>query len=664
MNTAFLPISKQEMQAAGIRQLDFVDVSGDAYVDHPSFGAAIITRMLQAYGYTVGMICQPDWRDPESIARFGEPRLAFLVSSGNMDSMVNHYTVAKKRRGTDAFSPGGKTGLRPDRAVKVYCNLIRQQYKKTPLVIGGIEASLRRLAHYDYWSDQIRRSILLESGADLISYGMGEHSILEIAEALDAGIAVKDITYVAGTVFKTRDASLLREAVRLPDYEELLPDREESRPVHEKQIPRHKRRYAESIRVQFQNTDPFQARQIYETYGGGTFVVQNPPAKPLTMQEMDDIYDRPYTCTYHPVYERDGGIPALKEIRFSLTSNRGCFGGCNFCALTFHEGRIVQARSQESILREAARLTQFPDFKGYIHDVGGPTAQFRQPACRKQMQKGACRHRECLFPEPCPNLEVDHSDYTRLLRRLRALPGVRQVFVRSGIRFDYLMADPDRTFFTELCRHHISGQLRVAPEHVSEEVLKRMGKPPVSVYNAFTKEFGRINQKTGKEQYLVPYLMSSHPGSTLEHAVELAEYLNQIRSTPEQVQDFYPTPGTISTCMYYTGLDPVTMEEVYVASDPHEKAMQRALIQFRKPENYELVREALLKTGRKDLIGFGRNCLIPPRRMDKSTDGRPQGNRNRPAKRGKSGKTRKPEKTTKTAKTGTIHGKSQDTRRR
>ena len=610
------------MQAAGFRQLDFVYVCGDAYVDHPSFGAAIIARMLQAYGYSVGMLCQPDWRDDRSIAEFGEPRLAFLVSSGNMDSMVNHYTVAGKRRGSDAYSPGGKTGCRPDRAVTVYCNLIRRTYKKTPVIIGGIEASLRRLAHYDYWSDKVRRSILLESGADLLSYGMGEHSILEIAEALDAGIAVRDITYIAGTVFKTRDASLVQDAVRLPDFEELLPGTYDVKNAGRSgapggEVPVWKRRYAESIREQYRNTDPFQAEKLYETYGGSLFVVQNPPARPLTQMELDDVYARPYTGRYHPVYEKQGGIPALKEIRFSLTSNRGCYGGCNFCALTFHEGRIVQARSQRSILEEAERLTEEPDFKGYIHDVGGPTAQFRAPACKKQLTKGACRDKACLFPKPCANLEVDHSDYVRLLRRIRALPRVKKVFVRSGIRFDYLMADHDRTFLQELCRHHISGQLRVAPEHISERVLQKMGKPSAETYFSFVREFEKVNRKTGKEQYLVPYLMSSHPGSTLEDAVALAEYLNQIRSTPEQVQDFYPTPGTISTCMYYTGLDPLTMEPVYVASDPHEKAMQRALIQFRKPENYDLVREALKRTGREDLIGFGEHCLIPPRRIGK-----------------------------------------------
>ncbi|MBQ9062301.1 MAG: YgiQ family radical SAM protein [Eubacterium sp.] len=605
MNRVFLPVNREDMQAAGIRQLDFVYVSGDAYVDHPSFGAAIITRMLEAYGYSVGLICQPDWKDPDSIARLGEPRLAFLVSAGNMDSMVNHYTVAKKHRGTDAYSPGGKTGCRPDRAVTVYCNLIRRKYKKTPLVIGGIEASLRRLAHYDYWSDRVRRSILLESGADLISYGMGEKSILAIAEALDAGIAVRDITFIPGTVYKTRDESLLKDAVRLPDYEELLPDHDS--------VPDYKRNYAESIRIQYRNTDPFDAKTIYETYGGATYVVQNPPAVPLTTQELDDVYDRAYTYTYHPSYEKEGGIPALKEIRFSLTANRGCFGGCNFCALTFHEGRIVQARSHASVLKEAQMLTELPDFKGYIHDVGGPTAQFTQPACKKQLTKGACPDKACLFPTPCKNLEVTHRSYLQLLRRLRALPGVKQVFVRSGIRYDYLMADPDRTFFQELCRHHISGQLRVAPEHISERVLHYMGKPSVSVYEAFVDEFARINKKTGKEQYLVPYLMSSHPGSTLEDAVALAAYLNRTHSTPEQVQDFYPTPGTVSTCMYYTGLDPMTMKPVYVASDPHEKAMQRALIQYRKPENYELVKEALIRTGHTELIGYGRECLIPPR---------------------------------------------------
>ena len=609
----FLPVTRKEMEDEGLSQMDFVYVCGDAYVDHPSFGAAIISRVLEAHGYHVGMICQPDWRNPESIDVFGEPRLGFLVSSGNMDSMVNHYTVAGKHRHEDAYSPNGETGHRPDRAVIVYCNLIRRKYKKTPIVIGGIEASLRRMGHYDYWSDSVRRSILLESGADLISYGMGEHSIVEIADALAGGLRVQDITFIRGTVYKTRDlASLTDEAagaegtVRLPDFETICQD---------------KHAFADSVRIQYENTDPFSAHRMFEAYDGKTFVVQNPPSMPLTQMEMDDVYALPYMRDYHPMYRRLGGIPAIREVKFSLTSNRGCFGGCNFCALTFHEGRIVQARSHESILAEAREMTKDPDFKGYISDVGGPTAEFRAPACRAQLKRGACVYRQCLFPKPCPNLEADHSDYRALLRELRQLPGVKKVFVRSGFRFDYLLADKDRSFLRELCQYHVSGQLRVAPEHISDPVLRAMGEPDVATYNVFVKEFEKVNEQLLREgkirnsQYVVPYLMSSHPGSRLSDAIALAEYLHRHHLDPDQVQDFYPTPGTISTCMYYTGLDPRTMKPVYVARDPHEKAMQRALIQYRRPENYELVKEALLREGREDLIGFGPDCLIPPRKM-------------------------------------------------
>ena len=522
--------------------------------------------------------------------------------------MVNHYTVAKKRRHQDAYSPGGVIGKRPDYAVIVYCNLLRQTYKRTPIIIGGIEASLRRLSHYDYWSDKVRRSILLDSGADLISYGMGEHSIPEIADALASGLDIRDITYIDGTVYKTRDEESIYDAIRLPDFEQVRSD---------------KRTCAHSFAIQHENTDPFQAKRLYEAYDGKLFVVQNPPAKPLTTQEMDDIYALPFMRAYHPSYEKDGGIPALSEIKFSLTSNRGCFGDCNFCALTFHEGRIVQCRSHESILEEAKVCLKDPDFKGYIHDVGGPTAEFRRPACDKQLTKGACKNRRCLYPKPCPNLKVDHSDYLSLLRKLRALPGVKKVFVRSGFRFDYLLADKDRTFLRELCQYHISGQLRVAPEHISDNVLSKMGKPDVGTYNAFCREFEKMNEKLRKDQYIVPYLMSSHPGSTMKDAIALAEYIRDLGYMPEQVQDFYPTPGTISTCMYYTGLDPTTMrggdpstmKKVYVPRDPHEKAMQRALIQYRDPKNYDLVKEALLREGRGDLIGFGDKCLLPPRKL-------------------------------------------------
>ena len=598
----FLPINMSQARERGWEEVDFAYITGDAYVDHPSFGPAIISRVLESRGYKVGMIPQPDWRDENSIAVFGRPRLGFLVSGGNMDPMVNHYTVSRKRRGTDAYTPGGVIGKRPDHATVVYCNLIRRKYKDAPVIIGGIEASLRRLAHYDYWSDNLKRSILLDSQADLISYGMGERSIVEIADALDSGIDVKDITFIEGTVYHTGSLESVYDYQMLPSYEDLKAD---------------KLNYARSFYLQYQNTDPFSGKRLVESYGrdGGEYVVQNPAAKPLTQMEMDDVYALPYMNTYHPVYEAAGGIPAIREVRFSLTSCRGCYGGCSFCALTFHEGRIVQARSQESILKEAQEMTRQPDFKGNIHDVGGPTANFRRPACDKQMEKGACVNKQCLFPKPCRNLVVDHSDYVSLLRKLRELPGVKKVFVRSGVRFDYALADPDDTFIKELCSYHISGQLRVAPEHVSDHVLRLMGKPGNAVYEAFVEKCRRINEKLGKEQYLVPYLMSSHPGSTMKDAIKLAEYVRDIGYMPEQVQDFYPTPSTISTCMYYTGVDPRTMEPVYVPKSAHEKAMQRALIQYRDPRNYELVKEALITEHREDLIGFGKECLIPPRKM-------------------------------------------------
>ena len=598
MNNGFLPISKQDMIDQGIKQLDFVYISGDAYVDHPSFGHAIISRILVSHGYTVGIIAQPDWKDDSSISILGEPRLGFLVTAGNMDSMVNHYSVSKKRRSTDSFTPGGEMGKRPDYATVVYCNLIRHTYKNTPIIIGGIEASLRRLAHYDYWSNKVKRSILLDSGADLISYGMGERSIVEIADALNSGIAIKDITFIDGTVFKTKDKSIIYDAIELPDYDIIKED---------------KRSFASSFYTQYCNTDPFSGKRLFEPYDGKTFVVQNPPQKPLSQTEMDAVYALPYMRTYHPSYEAAGGVPAIREIKFSLISNRGCFGGCNFCALTFHQGRIIQTRSHESIIEEAKLITHDKDFKGYIHDVGGPTANFRKPACSKQLTKGACPTKQCLFPKPCQNLEIDHKDYISLLRKLRNLPGIKKVFIRSGIRFDYLIYDKDQTFLRELCEHHVSGQLKVAPEHISNEVLSKLGKPSVEVYNKFIKAYKDMNKKINKEQYLVPYLMSSHPGSTLKEAIELAEYLRDLGYMPEQVQDFYPTPSTISTCMYYTGLDPKTLEPVYVTTNPHEKAMQRALIQYRNPKNYDLVYEALMKAGRQDLIGFDKKCLIKPR---------------------------------------------------
>lgn len=626
MKENFLPITREEMKERGWDQVDFVYVSGDAYVDHPSFGHAIITRLLESRGYRVGIIAQPDWRKPESVQVFGEPRLGFLVSAGNMDSMVNHYSVSKKRRKTDAYTPGGEMGKRPDYACVVYGNLIRQTYKKTPIILGGIEASLRRMAHYDYWSDKLKRSVLLDSGADVISYGMGEHSIVELAEALDAGIPVEDITYIAGTVVKAKSLDSIYDAEILPSFEDLKAD---------------KMNYARSFYTQYLNTDAFNGKRLVEPYSEHLYVVQNPPATPLTQMEMDDVYSLPYQRTYHPSYEAKGGVPAIKEIKFSLISNRGCFGGCSFCALTFHQGRIVQVRSHESLIEEAKEITKDKDFKGYIHDVGGPTANFRHPSCKKQMEHGVCKTRQCLFPSPCKNLDADHRDYVSLLRKLRDIPKVKKVFIRSGIRFDYLLADKKQEFLRELCEYHVSGQLKVAPEHVAGPVLSLMGKPEHKVYEEFTRQFYKMNERIGKEQYLVPYLMSSHPGSTLKEAVELAEYCRDLGYMPEQVQDFYPTPSTLSTCMYYTGVDPRTMQKVYVPKSPHEKAMQRALIQYRNPELYDLVIEALHKAGRSDLIGFGPKCLVRPRQMRGSGNDKKTG-RNEPKKgsRGSNGQKR------------------------
>lgn len=591
----FLPINRKEMLSLGWTQPDFVYVIGDAYVDHPSFGHAIISRVLENAGYKVAILSQPDWKNPDSVNEFGTPRLGFLVSGGNMDSMVNHYSVGKHRRKTDAYTPGGVTGKRPDYAAVVYCNLIRQTNPHAAIILGGIEASLRRLAHYDYWSDKLKRSILLDAQADLVLYGMGEKAIVEVADALNSGLSPRDLTFIDGTVYRTT-APDLDGALILPSFDEL----KES-----------KRRYAESFYLQYQNTDPYTAKRLIEPYGRD-FVVQNPPQKPLTTEEMDAVYALPYMDAPHPSYK--DGVPAIKEVQFSLVSNRGCFGGCSFCALTFHQGRIVQTRSHESLLAEANRMTEHPDFKGYIHDVGGPTANFRAPACEKQKTHGVCPNRQCLFPTPCRNLIADHTDYVNLLRELRSLPKVKKVFIRSGIRFDYLLADSDPTFLRELVEYHVSGQLKVAPEHISDEVLKYMGKPRHAVYQSFCHKYEKLNERLGKKQYLVPYLMSSHPGSTLKEAVALAEYVRDLGYMPEQVQDFYPTPSTLSTVMYYTGLDPRTMQPVYVPTDPHEKAMQRALIQYRDPKNYALVHEALEKAGRTDLIGFDKRCLIRPRK--------------------------------------------------
>ncbi|MCD8036502.1 MAG: YgiQ family radical SAM protein [Clostridiales bacterium] len=594
----FLPVTREEMEQRGWDKPDFVYICGDAYVDHSSFGAAIICRVLESHGYKVCMIAQPNWRSTEDFMRFGEPRLAFLVGAGNIDSMVNHYTVAKKRRSKDAYSPGGQGGLRPDRATIVYCNKIREAYKNANIVIGGIEASLRRLSHYDYWDNKVRRSILLDSGADLLLYGMGEHQIVELADALDSGLPLSEITFLRGTVYKTRDRERIGDCIWLPTYEETASD---------------KNKYCESFMHQYRNTDSVTGKTLAEEYKEG-IVVQNPPSPPLSQDELDAVYALPYMRTYHPMYEKAGGVPAIEEIKFSLSANRGCFGNCNFCAIVFHQGRVVTSRSDESLINEAKLMTEEKDFKGYIHDLGGPTANFMRPACDKQLKAGACRDRQCLFPEKCPNLVVDHKKYLRILRKLRALPKVKKVFIRSGIRYDYLVYDKDESFFNELCKYHISGQLRVAPEHVSDRVLDKMGKPSREVYDKFVKRFDEINKKYGLEQYCVPYLMSSHPGSDLSAAIELAEYLRDIGHMPEQVQDFYPTPGTLSTCMYYTEMDPRTGKKVYVPKNPHEKAMQRALMQYRNPDNYDLVKEALIKAGRQDLIGFDPHCLIRPER--------------------------------------------------
>ena len=599
----FLPISKEDLEKQNIEQLDFVYVIGDAYVDHPSFGHAIISRVLESHGYSVGIISQPDWKDEASVTILGRPRLGFLVSGGNMDSMVNHYFVSKKPRPTDAYTPGGIMGKRPDYATTVYSKLIRSVYGDVPIIIGGIEASLRRMAHYDYWSDSFKKSILIDSDADIISYGMGERSIVEIADALDSGLAIKDITFIRGTVYKSDTTENLYDFIELPTYASMKSD---------------KKKYADSFRIQSSNTDAVTGKILVENYGRVN-VIQNPQQPPLTTEEMDSVYALPYERTYHPSYEALGGVPAIAEIKYSLISNRGCFGGCNFCALTFHQGRTIQVRSHESIIEEAKTIIGDKDFKGYIHDVGGPTANFRHPSCDKQLEKGVCQNRQCLVPKPCPNMKVDHSDYLSLLRKLRKLPGVKKVFVRSGIRFDYLMADKDDTFFRELIQYHVSGQLKVAPEHICDEVLSKMGKPSNSVYEEFRAKYKKLNDRFSLKQFLVPYLMSSHPGSTLKEAIALAEYLRDLGYMPEQVQDFYPTPSTASTVMYYTGIDPYTGKKVFVEHDPHAKAMQRALIQYRNPKNYDLVMEALKLAHREDLIGFDKKCLIRPRKMSSNS---------------------------------------------
>lgn len=601
LNKNFLPICKKDMEINNINQLDFIFITGDAYVDHPSFGTAIISRILEREGFTVGIIAQPNWKNTNDFKRLGRPKLAFLINSGNMDSMVNHYTSSMKRRHEDLYSPGGKPGYRPDRAVIVYCNRVKESYKDVPIITGGIEASLRRFAHYDYWSDKIRRSILLDSKSDLLVYGMGEKSIVQIANLLKYGMDIQSITDIRGTVYCSKDKNHLGKYIEVPSFEEVLKD---------------KKSYGDSFKLEYLEQDAIRGKTLVQKHGDH-YIIQNPPQYPLTEEEMDIIYNLPYTRTYHPVYEKAGGIPAIKEVRFSITSHRGCYGGCSFCALTFHQGRTVQSRSENSIVGEAKLLTTLDDFKGYIHDVGGPTANFRHKACRIQEKTGVCKNKQCLFPLPCKNLIIDHSEYLSLLKKIRKIPGIKKVFIRSGIRYDYLINDKNTDFFIELCKYHISGQLKVAPEHISDKVLAQMGKPKMDVYNRFVKKYFEINKKLGKKQYLVPYLMSSHPGSDLNSAVELALYIKKMGYTPEQVQDFYPTPGSLSTTMYYTGINPITGQKVYIPKKQREKNMQRALLQFSLPQNYKLVKEALISAGRDDLIGSDPHCLIsknPPRK--------------------------------------------------
>ncbi len=592
----FLPISKQDMEQRGWDAPDFVYVCGDAYVDHPAFGMAIITRVLEKAGFRVAVLAQPDWKSTADFTRFGRPRLGFFVSSGNIDSMVAHYTVAKKKRSFDYYSPGGKTGLRPDRAVIVYCNRIREAYGDIPVIIGGLEASLRRFAHYDYWDNKIRRSILFDSQADLISYGMGEKSVVEIARRLQSGEKISDIRDIRGTCYACDVRETPYSGAECPSFENVVASKKE---------------YAVSCRIQQDEQDFFRGKAVKQRHGS-KMLVQNPPSMPLSQDELDEVYELPYERTWHPVYDKDSGVPGIDEVRFSITHNRGCFGGCNFCSLAFHQGRYVTSRSKESIIREAQSFINQPGFKGYIHDIGGPTANFRNPSCKGQEERGLCKGKHCLAPEPCPRLTADHSEYLDILRAVRNLPGIKKVFIRSGIRYDYLLKDKDDTFLRELVKYHVSGQLRVAPEHCSAAVLDKMGKPHIEAYLEFSKKYFSLSEKAGKDQYLVPYLMSSHPGSTLKEAVELACFLKRLKIRPEQVQDFYPTPGTISTCMYYTGLDPYTLKEVYVSVNPHEKALQRALLQYYDPKNADLVREALIKAGRRDLIGYSAKCLVAP----------------------------------------------------
>ncbi|MGI1659918.1 MAG: YgiQ family radical SAM protein [Desulfitobacterium sp.] len=624
----FLPISREDMKKRGWAELDFLLITGDAYVDHPSFGIAIISRILEKQGYKVGIIAQPDWREVDAFQVLGRPRLACLLSGGNLDSMVDHYTAAKKRRQRDVYSPGGKAGLRPDNSTIVYANKVREAFPGLPVIIGGIEASLRRFAHYDFWSNKVKRSILLDSQADLLVFGMGEKAIVQVANALAEGTPIHEIQGIRGTVVPWKQDAPA-DALELPSFTDVVED---------------KRKYAEGFWVQYNQQDPYYGKAMFQDHGRGG-VLQYPPNFPLTQSEMDAVYALPYVGTYHPIYEQEGGVPAIEEVEFSLVSSRGCYGGCSFCALTFHQGRIIQGRSAESIVREAEQLTWNPRFKGYIHDVGGPTANFRRPACKAQLKRGACPNKQCLFPSPCAKADVDHTEYIELLRRLRSIPKVKKVFVRSGIRYDVVLADKNTSFLRELCEHHVSGQLKVAPEHVSDKVLKRMGKPGKKVYERFAEDFRAMNEEVGKKQYLVPYLMSSHPGSGLTEAIELAEYVRDMGVNPEQVQDFIPTPGTLSTCMYYTGLDPRTMEKIYVPRSMEEKAMQRALIQYRNPKNYDLVEKALKLAHREDLIGFGPKCLIRPRSLhQKRVEKEKSAQLNKPVRKGKDTQLTKPAK--------------------
>ncbi len=639
VTSGFLPVSKQEMDALGWDAPDILFISGDAYVDHPSFAVSVITRTLTAAGYRVGVIAQPDWHSTEAFTALGRPKLAVMVSAGNLDSMVAHYTAAKKPRSQDMYSPGGASGKRPDRATVVYCNRIKEAFPGVPVIIGGIEASLRRFVHYDYWQNKLRRSILFDSRADLLLYGMGEKSVVEVADALAAGSPVSNLRNIRGSCYITNEVDALSDSVHLPSFEEIEND---------------KKQFANAARIAFYEQDAVRGKTLVQQHGN-RWLVQNPPMPPLTESELDKVYELPYTRLSHPMYDSLGGVPGLAEVQFSITSSRGCFGSCNFCSLTFHQGRTVTARSHASILREAEIIKDLPGFKGYIHDVGGPTANFRKPACEKQKKQGVCKDKRCLFPKPCQAMQVDHGDYLSLLKKLRSLPYIKKVFIRSGIRFDYLLEDSDQTFFRELLKHHVSGQLKVAPEHVADAVLCAMGKPKAQVYQHFKQKFDKINKELGKEQYVIPYLMSSHPGSTLKEAISLAEYLRKEKIRPEQVQDFYPTPGSISTAMYYTGVDPFTMKPIHVPKD-EEKAMQRALLQTYLPQNRALVTKALKQAGREDLIGYGPHCLIPPvtggKQHDKSKNsgrqgrftknqGRTEARSDRPKGKGRSSGTRR-----------------------